>query len=284
MKKLLRPRYLPYYTLIAGLLGFLLRLWTLGGGPNKLGLYEPQPIAWILMALLCAITAAVILYSIRGLKNPGKFIDHFPASLPGAVGCGFCAVGLVIAGFTASEEVGIVFSLVMTALAITGALGMCLCAVARKCGNRPPFWPYLASCVYLGLRLFDRCRGWSEEPQTAVYLFPFLASTALMLAMFHMTTFHVNTGKRRIALFFSLSGIFLSLICLASSTESIFYGCMALFLLTNLYSLRPLNKTPRAEVPEIYSQQPQIAPTEEAKPNPADMSYDELMDWLKNGN
>ncbi len=276
MKKYLRPKYLPLYALIFGAVGFALRLWTLGGGPNSLGLYEPQPFAWTLLLVVSALCAVLIVLISHPLKKPGQYHDHFSASLPGAVGNGVAAAGMILTGFRASGNPSTVFSLIMSLLAVAAALGLCLAAVARYRGNRQPFWAYLLATLFLGLRLFDRCRGWSEVSQTGVYLFPFLASACLVLAFYHVTAFQVDLGSRRLSLFFSLFGIYLCMVSLANSDEFLFYLCMAVFLLTNLCSLRPPKKAHHAPV------QPE-QPETPAATDPTEMSYEELLDWLKNG-
>lgn len=276
MKKILHPKYLIVYTLGCGIIGILLRLWTLGSGPDSLGLYTPQPFAWTLLWLVSALCAALIALLVNPLKRPGQYHDHFSASLPGAVGNGFAAAGMILTGFRAYGEPSTIFSLVMSLLALAAALGLCLAAAARFRGNRQPFWAYLAACVFLALRLFDRCRGWSELPQTGTYVFPFLASACLLLASFHVTAFQVDLGSRRLSLFFSLASVYLCMICLASSEEPLFYLCMIVFLLTNLPTLRPLKKPQSAPAA-------QELPAKAVESHPSEMSYDELMDWLKNG-
>lgn len=276
MKKFLRPKNMPTLALFCGLAGFALRLWTLGGGPDSLGLYAPQPMAWALLLTLTAALGALLVVMARPLSKPGEYHDHFFASLPAAVGNAAAAAAMILSGFRASGNPSTIYSLIMSLLALASALGFCLAAVARYHGNRQPFWAYLTACLFLALRLFDRCRGWSETAQTGVYLFPFLASACLLLALFQLTALQVDLGSRRLSTFFSLSGIYLCMVCFASSEELFFYLLMTVFLLTNLCSLRPLKK-----------QQAAPAEPEQSKPapshDPTEMSYEELMDWLKNG-
>ena len=95
MKKYLRPKYLPILVPAAGLIGMLLRWWTIGSGPDKEGLYAPQPLAWTLLWIVTVLTlAAVVVLSIR-LKKTGKYSYNFPASLPGAIGTGLAALGVM---------------------------------------------------------------------------------------------------------------------------------------------------------------------------------------------
>jgi hypothetical protein len=185
------------------------------------------------------------------------------------------AVGLVLTGFRATGNPSTIYSVVMILLSMAAALGLCLAAVARLRGNKQPFWAYLIACLFLGLRLFDRCRGWSEVPQTGLYLFPFLASVCLLLAFFYISAMQVDLPNRRMSLFFSLISIYLCIVCLAFSDELLFYLCMIVFLATNLPNLRPIKK------PKAVPDQPDVP--QQAPSNSAEMSYDELMDWLKNG-
>ena len=275
MKKLLRPKYLPLYVLLCGVLGFVVRLLTLGSGADSLGLYAPKPLEWGLLWLITALCVLLILIIITPLKKPGQYADHFSASTSAAVGHGFAAAGLILTGFRASGEPSTIYSLLMSVLALAAALGMCLAAVARYRGNRQPFWAYLVTALFLGLRTFDRCRGWSTVPQTGLYLFPFLASACIMLALFQLASLQADYGNRRVSLFFSLFGVYLSMVALAHTDEVVFYMCMAVFLLTNLCSLRFFKKPP------VTATAPEAAP--EKATDPTEMSYDELMDWLKNG-
>lgn len=274
MKNFLRPVYLPIYVLCLGTVGFLLRLWTLGAGPNDLGLYAPQDLAWVLLWIVTAVCAGLILLLIHPLKKAGQYHDHFSASLPGAIGNGAAAIGMILTGFRATGSPSTIYAAIMTLLAVAAAIGLCLAAVERLRGNRQPFWAYLIACLFLGLRLFDRCRGWSEVSQTGIYLFPFLASACLLMAFFYVSAMQVELANRRMGLFFSLSAMYLCLICLASSDEMLFYLSMIIFLATNLPTLRPIRK------PRVNPEQP----TEPNAPSKStEMSYDELMDWLKNG-
>lgn len=279
MKKFISPKYLPIFAAVCCLLGFLLRLWTLGGGPNDLGLFAHQPVAWILLWIVTLLFAVGVIVMAAPLKKPGKYTDHFSASLPGAIGNGAAAVGVILTMFRATGTPSTVMSIVMLVLAGGAAVGMCLAAAARLRGNRQPFWPYLLTCLLFGVRLFDRCRGWSENPQVGTYIFPFLASASLLLAVYYLTAYQVNMGSRRICLFYSFSAIYLCTVSLAYSEELLFYLCMIVFLATNLPSLRPLTK--RTEAPENPQEPDAPAQADAGKPN--EMSYDELMDWLKNG-
>ncbi len=290
MKKYLHPRILPVFVPVAGLLGMLLRIWTLGSGPDRDGLYAPQPVAWTLLWVLTGLVVLALLLIPSRLKNPGKYGDNFPPSIAGAIGCGLAAFVVIYSGLTlllASQ--GLIVS-------ITGFLGLlsgiCLMitAVNRCQGQKPMFLLHAIPCLYFALRVFDRCRHWSNEPQLSLFLFPFLASICVMLAVYQMATFDVNLGKRRPYLFWSLSGVYLCMVAMPGEEEFLFYGAMAIWLVTNLCSLRPIVKRkpqPSPESEESPEGATESAPAEEAAPEaPAktaeDMSMDELMNWLDN--
>ena len=250
MKNLVHPKYLPVIATFSGLLGFLLRLWTMDGGPDIQGLYKANPVAWFLIWVVSIVALGAIWLASSRLTEPGDYADNFPASPFAAVGCGLAALGiattavpLVMAGATWLETVAGVVGLV-------AAVAMVLVAWARWNGKVPNFLFHFSVCLYFALRIFDRCKAWSNEPQLAVFLFPFLACVCVMLAAYQLSCFDVNLPKRKACLFWSLSGVYFSIVAMAGSEELLFHGCMAIWLMTHLCSLKPMKKkedTPSAE-------------------------------------
>ena len=79
MKKFLRPKYLPLYVTAAALVGMLLRIWTFGDGPDKAGLYAPQPLAWTLLWIVTALTLGAMIFLSQPLKVSGPYKAEFPS-------------------------------------------------------------------------------------------------------------------------------------------------------------------------------------------------------------
>ena len=296
MKKFIRPRHLPALVVFAGLLGFVFRIWIIGLGPNSEGLYKPQPMAWALLWILTALVLTAVTLVPRRLRSPGRYSDHFPASIPGAVGVALAALSCLTSAFGVLKTAGNTLTTVTALLGLASAVCLGLAAYARFTGKRPMVVAHTVPCLYFALLIFDRCKNWSNEPQIGLYLFPFLASVCIMLATYQRACFDVNLGKRRSYLFWSLSGAYFCILTLPSCDDLLFYGSMAIWLLTNLCSLRPLTKRRQQpeETPTPVAEAAPKAPEQEEKPTPApqpenltatpasaeNMSMDELMDWL----
>ena len=288
MKKLIRPRHLPAIVVFAGLLGFIFRIWILGTGPNSEGLYKPQPLAWVLLWVLTALTLFAVIWLPRRLRSPGRYSDHFPASIPGAIGGVLAMLACLTSalGIFQAASGGLATFTAILGLAATVCLG--LAAFARFTGKQPMMVAHTVPCLYFALLTFDRCRNWSNETQIGLYLFAFLASLCIMLATYQRACLDVGLGKRRSYLFWSLSGVYFCILALPGSDDLLFFGCMAVWLLTNLCSLRPLTKRKQQpaepEQPDTAAAEPEAAPESPmiAAPTPAeDMSMDELVEWLK---
>ena len=293
MKKYLHPKYLPLLVPIASVLSLLLRLWTMGGGPDQDGLYSPQPFAWVLLWILNFVTMAGIIILTGGFKNPGRYFDNFPPSPVAAAGCAAAALGIMYSSLTMLVSAKDLLSVLTGVSGAISAICLLLTAFGRYKGKRIGFVLHAVPCLFFALRIFEHCKHWSNVTQTSVFLFQFLASVCVMLATYQMCCFDVNIGNRKSSLLWSLSGVYFSVLALPMGEEPLFYAGVALWLMTNLCSVRPL-KTQKAQ--ESASEEP-TPETEEPAPAPEDaaaaaeelaepdtqeaMSSDELMRWLE---
>ena len=269
MKNAINSKTVPGLVVLTSLLGALFRLLTRGNGPDAGGLFEPRPVAWCLLWAFTAVTAVLIVYAVRKLRNPGTYRDNYPKS-PGALVCSLpMAANMLITGVrqlrSCLEPTGVEMMLKPDFISVaTGILGMVagaclvLSGLNRIFEKKPFFLLNGLICLYFALRLFHHCRDWSNEPQLGIVVFPFLASLVMMLASYHRTCFDVEMGNRRMFLFWSLMGVYLSVVAMLSYEEPLFYGSCALWLLTDLCSLRPLRRKPASV------QQPEAAPEESA--------------------
>lgn len=277
MNKLLHPKHLPIIVTVAGLIGFALRIWSLGSGPDAEGLYAPAPVAWALLWIVTIAVPVAIIVLTRPLKEPGKYADNFPPSIISAVGSLAAALGILTTALPLFIDAGSV-SNSNTLTFVTGLIGilsgilMAMVGYARLKGSKPNFLCHASVSLYLALRIFDQCKTWSNEPQISVFLFPFLAQIFIMLAAYQLCAFDVDLGKRPTSLLWSLSGVYLCLVALPSGEDTLFLGCMAIWLLTNTCSLRPIKK--RRPAPQT--------PTEpvQAQMSSKDVSIEEIRSWL----
>lgn len=270
MKSFINSKTIPALVIFSCIPGMLLRLWTRGAGPDEGGLFAPKPLAWILLWLLTAAVAFLIVYAVKGLNNPGTYKDNYPASLPALLCSLPAAFAMIISGIGQLKA-----ALAPTQLRpdviglLTGLLGMaagvCLIisGVCRMVQSKPFFLLRGIVCLSFALRLFSLCRGWSNLPQIGIVVFPFLASMALMVAAYHRTCFDVDMGNRPAFLFWSLISVYLSVVAIFSYDQPWYYGCCALWMATDLCSLRPLKRRRPAPEPEAA---PVETPTAQAAP------------------
>lgn len=265
MKKYFRPRYLPVLTLLAGILGMLLRVWLYATGIDDKNLLIQGHPADILVWILTVITVAGLFYLTQPLKGQGGYRSNFPASLPGAIGCWVLAAGLFI------TALGDLMSGSDRIVMIAGILGV-LCVPAmvfagysRYCGTRSSFLLYALLSVYYIARMVCQYRLWSADPQLQDYCFQIFACVGLMLTAFQRAAFDVKMGRRRSYAFLSLVTFFFCCLSIPHCEQKLLYLVNAVFLLTNLCSLRPMRRRPAVESPEA-PEVPEAAPQAEPIP------------------
>jgi hypothetical protein len=194
------------------------------------------------------------------LKNPGRYADNFPKSIPGGIGCAAAALAILVSGSqglltalapqvpTPGAMISIpLLGIITGLLGIASAASLAFTAFCRFTGKKPHFLTHAIPCLYFALRVFDCCRAWSNETQTGVFIFQFLASVCVMLASYQLCCYDVNLGNRKSSLFWSLSSVYFCALTLPMGEDLLFYACMGLWLATNLCSIRPL----KAKSPEL---------------------------------
>lgn len=273
MKKYLHPKYLPIYISFAAVLGFLLRLWALAGGTDAEGLYALSPLAHILLWLVTAAVPVLIILMTAPLSEPVKYNKNFPASLVAAIGSLLAGLGFALVGVTTLFKSQDTFAFLAGILGLVSAIMMGLVAYARLKGNKPAPFCHLCVCLFFALRTFSQSRMWGNEPQLSLFIFAFLAQICAMLAAYQLSAFDLELGNRRHSLFWSLTAAYLSLVALPSTEDVLYFGCLAVWLLTNLCSLRPVKK--RKTVPQ------EPANPVQAQISGSDISLDEIKTWLE---
>lgn len=273
MKKYLNPKYLPIAVTVAGVVGFLLRMWTQSGGVNSEGLYAPAPLAWALLWVLTAAVFGLIILLTRPLSEPVKYEMNFPASPAAAAGTALGALAILVSGIQSMFGSQELLSFVSGLLGIVGGILLLFVANARLRGTKANFLHHGVVCLFFALRVFNQCRGWGNEPQLSLFLFDLLFQLCAMLAVYHLCAFDVDLGNRRVSLFWSLMSVYLCLVALASTGDMLLYGGVAIWLLTNLCSLRPVKKRRPTSAKTPDPVQAQISGS--------DMSIEEIKNWLE---
>lgn len=265
MKKLLH--YADCLMLLFGIIGCALRLRFDNTGMDGFGLYRQDHPAWI---GLCVLTLGVLVLNYFLTRDPGNntiYSENFPRSIAGGVSCILLAIAM---GFTGIMDLLAATEFLDKLLAVVSMLSAVCLAVAgveRFAGNQPVFFAHMIPCVYFALRLFAMGRDLGTEPEVREFLFQFLASVALIPALYWLWAFDVNLGNRRKSLFFSLSALFFCLVATFEVKEGIvMYLLYSAMLLTNMCKL---NYLPAAEIEEQPAAEAEAQPAADVEEKPA---------------
>lgn len=207
-------------TLVLAVLGFFLRRQQLITGFDPVGLPAGQGV-WALVILCVLALAAFLAVSLQKQGRAG-FGDNFPQSLM-VVLLSVPAAGLLIAGnvtvLTAVAPMATPMNQMLTRFtAILGiASGLCFvgAAAGQYKGKKAAPALYLLPVVYYILQMIFNFKSWSTDPIILDYCFKLFSLIAVMLAVFHVSGFVFESGKRRVTIFLCLAGVFFSAVALA---------------------------------------------------------------------
>ena len=272
MKKLLHPKNLPISVTIMGMVGFVLNLWTLSGGVDDEQLYTFVKFPWILLGILTVAVPVFIVLLTRPLGEPLKYSMNFPASVVSGVGTALGALVIVFGGVDSFATSPDVLGLITGVLGILGGILLFAVAYARWKGVRANFLYHGIVCLFLALRTFNHCKNWSNQPQFYPFLFTFLFQICATLAVYQLCAFDVELGDRRKSLFWSLMTVYLCLVALPSTQDVLFCGGVAIWMLTNLCSLRPVRKRRPAPVKDEENVEVPLIGT--------DVTMEEIKSWV----
>ena len=237
----MRSGKLKIFTLAAAAAAAALRYAHYALGTDGRGLLVRFHWSVIVLLVLCAGFAAVLL-SLRKDETP----DNAPAALPAAVGCLALAAAVVVT-VLGSGKPEFPMELLLWALGLVSAIALLGCAACHLLGKQPPALFYGALCLYITLRLIDRYRLWSADPQLQDYAFYLCAHLAVMLAAYNRGALTAGIGNPRAHLLWSLSAVFLCCAALPRCEEWLFPGACALWALTGLpAALTPCPRPHRA--------------------------------------
>ncbi len=233
----LRPAVLVA-TLAAAVLGFALRLWQLRQGRDENGLWLGCSASLLALFALC-VNAIVVFWLLSRRAAPRTAYDgNFAPGMPSGVGYLAGGVLLTVGGLSAAAmQVG--FGRAIGLAALLPAVQLVWHGLCRARGRVPGL---LAGCVvvaWLVARIIGDFKSWSTDPAVLDYCFQLFGLLCAMLGLFHASGFSADRGKRRITLFWSMTGVFFCAISLADGglTACLTYGGLAAALLQNAICL-----------------------------------------------
>ena len=236
MENLLNTKNLPWAVLAAGVLGFILELLLSSFGGSFL---------YALLWVLTGLTAALLVWGTRDLKQAPKYSFNFPASPFGAAGAAAAAAGILICCITKLNSASDVLSLLDIVLGVGAAAALVFLSRCRWKGLHPSIVFHAVICVYLMVDLICVYRLRSSDPQVWKYCFSVLASVAIMLSCYYDAAFAANAGNRKMHTLSHLSAVYLCLLSLPMGGNPVFYLTMAAWAFTNLCSLIPMPRETR---------------------------------------
>ena len=224
------PRLLPYCTIIAGVLGFLLRLW-LYAGINSQGLLPSPHIAQALLWVLTALFLVFLALYIRRLAPFKAMPQHFSVSVLSAVGAAAGALAIVCFAFAETASHRDPLSFLTLAAGIFAAAGLLTLSYCRFKAKTPSLLSFVAAIVFIILYTVSQCRIWGSEPQLQKYVFHLFAWVFLMLSVYHHAVFAVQGSDYKKLVFCNQAALFF---CCLSLNTSILYLPLAVWMGTDL--------------------------------------------------
>lgn len=215
-----RFRILPYFTVLAGILGLCLRLWLFAATDEKGLLPAGHPADATLYILSAIVLAVLFLTSRKKPVAPGN------RTLPGIFSIfAHIAGGLGLMANALLDYFAGVAGLAMIAT-VAGLLGgICLLCMAF-CRKKLPYSLPAILCAALMLNTVAQCHAWGAEPQLQVYFFPLMACIFSILTAYHRTTLAAGTGKKSLLAFFSQSALFFCCVSLNTDHWALYLGLL----------------------------------------------------------
>lgn len=196
-------KYLPYANYLAaaaGVLGALLRQWTLVVGPDSKGLYPAAHPGWIGYLVVMLAAAAVLFLMTRGCEKTGASLSpgFFPLLGQGVAACGVLLYSLPLLRLGGTLNL------------LGGLLGLCAAGALailawQQFQKKEPFAPaYLLICLFFALQLFLVSKQFGTETQLLRFLPQVLALGVSALAAYERMGVGARCGNRAKDLFWSL--------------------------------------------------------------------------------
>lgn len=234
MKLTVKPGLLKYLILAAGGLGLILRTVLYRTGIDGRGLLvEAHWAATTLWCLTFAAVAAAFVFT-RSLDGATDHAAAYPASLQGALGAFAAMLGIGMTTVSEFAEFSSRLHLLIWVLGLCTTVSLGCIGVFRLKGGKPHPLLHALLCVYFALRMVSRYQLWSSDPQLQDYCFYLSAYVALMLTAYHHAAFDADMGAHRSLWLFSLASVYLCVLSLYGSMDSLLLLGCGIWAFTNL--------------------------------------------------
>ena len=240
MKKYCKPRYLPAFVLIAGVVGFLLRFWLLTVAVDEKGLFLAWHPAELLLWAVTAVVVAVLVWQIRRLNGGNRYRFNYPPSLAGALSAWLLAAAIAADSGARLLANGETISRLCGFLGLFAAASLVFTGFCRKKGQPMSVIFHGWVCIYSLVYLICMYRQWCADPQILSYCFRMLTVVCFVLSMYYRTAFDVKMVRRRGVAMSHLAGVFFALCALPGGGNWYHYLAMGLWMYFDVCNLRLL--------------------------------------------
>lgn len=186
----------------------------------------------------------------RILRGRKKYNAVSGGSLPVLIASGAAAVLLAVGSILLAVKYQQEGDLLIAAFGFLTAVCWGGTAAGRYVGKKVPTALLLLPAVYYVISLVCQFRFWTRDPVILDYCYDLFALISTMCAVFHLSGYCFDEGRRRMTVFFSLCGVFFSAAALAGAdwSTALTYLAAILWLGGNLWLLlRPGRKRVETE-------------------------------------
>ena len=224
-----------FMTMIAGVLGLLLRFWLLSAEDSR-NLLPSWHISTVLLILLSAGYLVFLFFQTRKMRTL-TYPDLFPASpVSGAL---TVLAALALALYTVSAATALHNRLLIPMLLLGAAAVVCMLAAAwyRFQGKALNLTFLIIITLYLMSHMAVQSQTWEHIPQSVRFLPPMLASVFLLIGSYHQAAFSVQEKSADTYVFSTQAALYFCLLSLTDAA-SLFYLAMALWTASGSLSSR----------------------------------------------
>lgn len=231
-----RFRFLPLYTVLAGIGCALLRVWLFQSLDSRELIPENHP-ANLPLTILTALSFLLFFLALVWKDDRDfRLRTAFPVQGLGALSA---AGGLVLWFFLSPSDYPL-----FSAFALVGGVCFLVLAVFRFCRKKPPLLIYAALSLSLLIVCFSQYRLWSTKTQLQSYFFPSLSG--LFLALYSVQYLLMEQPERscKKTFFLNQAALFCTLSCLSTRLWP-YYLAMAVWLVSGLFRSPYAMKLPK---------------------------------------
>ena len=238
MKHPFHSHILPYFSVGAGILGFLLRLWLFSAVDEK-GLLPVRHFANYAVFVLSALVMLVLYLSAQKLRS--RPVNRKAVRLCNGFACMLGAAGFLLGAVTQDAGQSVRLSWLTTLAVPVGSIAFLLMAVLCFTRRKIHYvFPATVTVTFM-LHTVTQCQIWGAVPQLQVYFFPLLASVFLILCAYQCTALAAGEGSSRLLAFFSQGALYFCCLSLNTSQWPLYLG-MGFWAAVQLYCCIPKRK------------------------------------------